>query len=53
MLTNLSFADPDAGLVVALHVNGKIDPYLHRARMTSICDAIYVDLGLCPFRGGR
>jgi CubicO group peptidase (beta-lactamase class C family) len=46
LLTTVSFADPDAGLVVAMHLNATIEPHLHRARMIRICDAIYADLGL-------
>ncbi|GAA4855850.1 hypothetical protein GCM10025787_44950 [Saccharopolyspora rosea] len=45
--TAVAFADPDAGLVVALHLNGKTHHDQHRARLTAICDAIYEDLGLC------
>ncbi|WP_017624185.1 serine hydrolase domain-containing protein [Nocardiopsis chromatogenes] len=44
--TSLAFADPDAGLVVALHLNGKTMQDEHRERTLSICDAVYTDLGL-------
>ncbi|HEU5473541.1 MAG TPA: serine hydrolase domain-containing protein [Actinophytocola sp.] len=43
--TAVSFADPDAGLVVALHLNGKTRHERHGARMARICDAVYEDLG--------
>lgn len=46
LLTTLSFADPDAGLAVALHLNGKIDHDQYYRRRIRICDAIYADLGL-------
>lgn len=46
LLTTLSFADPDAGLAVAMHLNGKIDHRLYYQRRIRICDAIYADLGL-------
>jgi CubicO group peptidase (beta-lactamase class C family) len=42
--TAIVFADPDADLVVALHLNGKTRQDQHRARLDKICDAIYEDL---------
>ncbi|MDA2806861.1 serine hydrolase domain-containing protein [Nocardiopsis suaedae] len=44
--TSLAFADPDAGLVVALHLNGKTMQDEHRKRTLAVCDAVYTDLGL-------
>ena len=41
-----SAADPDAGLAVALAVNGLPDDEAHRARFERITAAIYEDLGL-------
>jgi CubicO group peptidase (beta-lactamase class C family) len=46
--SSTAFADPDAGLVVALAVNGLPDDESHRARFERICAAIYEDLGLAP-----
>lgn len=39
------FADPDAELVVAVHLNGKTRQTQHRERLSRICDAVYADLG--------
>lgn len=44
--TSSAFADPDAGLVVALHLNGKTWQEEHQTRMIAIGDALYKDLGL-------
>ncbi|MFI0976925.1 serine hydrolase domain-containing protein [Streptomyces sp. NPDC021093] len=46
--TSAVFADPDAGLVVALHLNGKTWQEEHQERMITIGDAVYRDLGLAP-----
>jgi CubicO group peptidase (beta-lactamase class C family) len=43
--TATAFADPDADLVVALHLNGKTRQSQHRDRLGRICDAVYADLG--------
>jgi len=44
--SSTAFADPDAGLVVALAVNVLPEPEIHRARFDRILTAIYEDLGL-------
>lgn len=44
--TAVVFADPAVRLVVALHLNGKVEHDRHRERMRRICDAIYRDLRL-------
>jgi CubicO group peptidase (beta-lactamase class C family) len=44
--TAVAFADPDAGLVVAAHLNGKTRHDQHRSRILGICDAVYEDLVL-------
>ncbi|KAB2961377.1 MAG: beta-lactamase family protein, partial [Thermoanaerobaculia bacterium] len=44
--SSTAFADPDAGLVVALAVNGLPDDETHRQRFERITAAIYEDLGL-------
>ncbi|MER5783811.1 serine hydrolase domain-containing protein [Streptomyces mobaraensis] len=44
--TSAVFADPDAGLVVALHLNGKAWQEEHQRRMITIGDAVYQDLRL-------
>ncbi|MFC9842337.1 serine hydrolase domain-containing protein [Streptomyces sp. NPDC060223] len=44
--TSLAFADPDAGLVAALHLNGKTLQDDHQRRTLAIGDALYQDLGL-------
>lgn len=44
--TSAAFADPDAGLVVALHLNGKTWQEEHQERMITIGDAVYQDLRL-------
>jgi CubicO group peptidase (beta-lactamase class C family) len=44
--TSVAFADPDAGLVTALHLNGKTRQDEHRRRALAVCDAVYEDLGL-------
>ncbi|MEV5595395.1 serine hydrolase domain-containing protein [Streptomyces sp. NPDC052496] len=44
--TSAAFADPDAGLIVALHLNGKTWQEEHQQRMIAIGDALYEDLGL-------
>lgn len=42
--TAVAFADPDPGLVVAVHLNGKTRHEQHRERILGICDAIYEDV---------
>jgi CubicO group peptidase (beta-lactamase class C family) len=44
--SSTAFCDPDAGLVVALAVNGLPDDETHRARFERLTAAIYEDLGL-------
>jgi CubicO group peptidase (beta-lactamase class C family) len=44
--TAVAFADPAAGVAVALHFNGKVRHERHRNRMLRVADAIYTDLGL-------
>ncbi|MBP1643826.1 MAG: pbpE 2, partial [Acidobacteria bacterium] len=44
--SSTAFADPDAGLAVALAVNGLPDDETHRERFERITAAIYEDLGL-------
>ena len=44
--SSTAFCDPDAGLVVALAVNGLPDDETHRLRFERITRAIYEDLGL-------
>ncbi|MFB7476421.1 serine hydrolase domain-containing protein [Kitasatospora sp. NPDC056184] len=44
--TAVAFADPDADLVVAVHLNGKVEHERHRERIVRIADAVYQDLGL-------
>lgn len=44
--SSTAFADPDAGLVVALAVNGLPDDDTHRERFHRLTGAIYADLGL-------
>ncbi|HLF57638.1 MAG TPA: serine hydrolase domain-containing protein [Thermoanaerobaculia bacterium] len=44
--SSTAFVDPDAGLVVALAVNGMPDDETHRDRFARLTAAIYVDLGL-------
>lgn len=46
--SSTAFADPDAGLVVALAVNGLPDDETHRERFHRLTAAIYEDLGLVP-----
>ncbi|WKU48902.1 serine hydrolase domain-containing protein [Streptomyces sp. VNUA116] len=45
--TAVAFADPDAGLTVAVHLNGKVEHERHRERILRIADAVYRDLRLC------
>ncbi|MGK5547189.1 serine hydrolase domain-containing protein [Streptomyces sp. URMC 127] len=45
--TAVAFADPDAGLTVAVHLNGKVAHERHRERILRIADAVYRDLRLC------
>ncbi|MEV4505662.1 serine hydrolase domain-containing protein [Streptomyces klenkii] len=45
--TAVAFADPDAGLTVAVHLNGKVEHERHRERIIRIADAVYDDLRLC------
>lgn len=44
--TSTAFADPETGLVIALHLNGKTLQSEHQRRTLAICDAVYKDLGL-------
>ncbi|MFC4472810.1 serine hydrolase domain-containing protein [Streptomyces xiangluensis] len=44
--TSTAFADPETGLVIALHLNGKTLQSEHQRRTLAICDAVYEDLGL-------
>lgn len=44
--TSVAFADPDASVVAAVHLNGKASQDEHQERMLSIGDAIYHDLDL-------
>jgi CubicO group peptidase (beta-lactamase class C family) len=44
--SSVGFHDPDAGLVVALAVNGLPADEVHRARFERLTSAIYEDLGL-------
>jgi len=44
--SSTAFADPDAGLVVALAVNGMAPDDLHRRRFELLTAALYQDLGL-------
>ncbi len=44
--SSVAFCDPDAGLVVALAVNGLPEDEIHRARFERLTAAIYEDLGL-------
>lgn len=46
--SSTAFADPDAGLVVALAVNGMPSDETHRRRFESLTAALYQDLGLDP-----
>jgi hypothetical protein len=42
----VGFADPEAGLAVALAMNGTPSQEHHEARIRAVLDAIYEDLGL-------
>lgn len=44
--SSVAFCDPDAGLVVALAVDGMPGEALHRARFERLLTALYEDLGL-------
>jgi CubicO group peptidase (beta-lactamase class C family) len=44
--TAVVFADPDAELVVAIHLNGKVEHNRHRKRILCLADAVYQDLRL-------
>lgn len=44
--TSAAFADPEAGLVVALVVNGMPGAAKHHRRFLDVLSALYVDLGL-------
>lgn len=44
--SSVAFCDPDAGLVVALAVNGLADEATHRERSQRLLAALYEDLGL-------
>ncbi len=44
--SSTAFADPEAGLVVALAVNGMPPDDLHRRRFERLTAALYLDLGL-------
>jgi len=44
--TSTAFADPEAGLVVALAMNGAPSAEVHEARVRDVLDAVYRDLGV-------
>ncbi|MER7486992.1 serine hydrolase domain-containing protein [Streptomyces sp. NPDC126497] len=44
--TAVVFADPEARLTVAVHLNGKVEHERHRERILRIADAVYQDLKL-------
>jgi CubicO group peptidase (beta-lactamase class C family) len=44
--TSTAFADPEAGLVVALAMNGAPSAAAHEARIRDVLDAVYRDLGV-------
>jgi CubicO group peptidase (beta-lactamase class C family) len=46
--SSTAFCDPEAGLVVALAVNGMPGDELHRLRFERLTAALYRDLGLAP-----
>lgn len=46
--TSSVFADPEAGLVTAFHLNGKTLQDDHQRRILALGDAVYEDLGLVP-----
>ena len=47
--SSTAFCDPEAGLVVALAVNGMPGDEVHRLRFERLTTALYRDLGLAPF----
>lgn len=49
--SSTAFADPEAGLAVALVMNGTPDNASHEARIRQVLDAIYEDLGLVEETG--
>ncbi len=51
--SSAAFADPDAGVVVALAVNGLPGDEVHRARFERLTAAIYEDLGLATSNRGE
>jgi CubicO group peptidase (beta-lactamase class C family) len=44
--SSVGFADPEAGLAVALAMNGTPSQERHEARIRAVLDAVYEDLGL-------
>jgi CubicO group peptidase (beta-lactamase class C family) len=50
--SSAAFADPEAGLAVALVMNGTTDNASHEARVRAVLDAVYEDLGLAEAAGG-
>jgi CubicO group peptidase (beta-lactamase class C family) len=44
--SSVGFADPEAGLAVALAMNGTPSQERHDARIRAVLDAVYEDLGL-------
>ncbi|GFH38258.1 serine hydrolase domain-containing protein [Streptomyces pacificus] len=44
--TAVAFADPEARLTVAVHLNGKVEHERHAERILRIADAVYQDLKL-------
>jgi CubicO group peptidase (beta-lactamase class C family) len=42
--TSVAFADPDDGLVLALHFNGQTEQHRHLNRTLTVCDAVRADL---------
>jgi len=51
--SSVAFCDPDAGLVVALGLNGLPAEAAHRARASAILAALYQDLGLADSTAPR
>jgi CubicO group peptidase (beta-lactamase class C family) len=51
--SSTAFADPEAGLAVALVMNGTPSEEAHERRIRAVLDAIYLDLGLGDGCGGR
>ena len=44
--SSVGFCDPEAGLVVAMVLNGMPGPLPHNQRMLDLANSIYLDLGL-------